>query len=47
MKDKFTSHNIENDDLNLNNEESDYRNLIKRLNEIKRTITLLEKITFK
>ena len=47
MKDKFTSHNIENEDLNLNNEESDYKDLITRLNEIKSTIALLEKTIFK
>ena len=43
MNEKFTSNNYENDDLNLNAEESDYKNLVTRLREISSTITLLEK----
>ena len=43
MNEKFTSNNFENDELNLNTEESDYKNLVNRLREISSTITLLEK----
>ena len=43
MNEKFTSNNYENDDLNLNTEESDYKNLVTRLREISSTIALLEK----
>ena len=39
--------NIENDEFNLNNEDSDYKDLITRLKEIKSTIALLEKTIFK
>ena len=42
MNEKFTSNNIENDDLNLNTEESYYTKLITRLKEIKSTIVLLK-----
>ena len=41
------SNNIENDELNLKNEESDYKDLITRLREIKSNIALLEKVIFK
>ena len=47
MSEKLTSNNIENDDFNLNNEETDYKNLITRLKEIKTSIALLEKIIFR
>ena len=47
MNDEFTSNNIQNDDLNLNEEEIDYKNLMTRLKEIKTTIALLGKIIFK
>ncbi|KGF94753.1 hypothetical protein EU95_1971 [Prochlorococcus marinus str. MIT 9201] len=47
MSDNLNSNNIENDDLNLNNEEGDYEDLITRLKEIKSTIALLEKTIFK
>ena len=47
MNENLISKNIENDDLNLNEEESDYKNLMTRLKEIKTTIALLEKIIFK
>ena len=43
MNEKFTSNNYENDDLNLNAEESDYKNLVTRLREISSKIALLEK----
>ena len=47
MNEKFSSNNIENDQLHLNIEESDYKDLINRLIEIKSTIALLEKTIFK
>ena len=43
MNEKFTSNNYENDELNLNNEEIDYKNLVTRLREISSKIALLEK----
>ena len=43
MNEKFTSNNYENDELNLNTEESDYKNLVTRLREISSKIALLEK----
>ncbi len=43
MSENLNSNNIENDDFNFINEESDYKDLITRLNEIKSTIALLEK----
>ena len=43
MNEKFTSNNIENDELTQNIEESDYKNLVNRLREISSTIALLEK----
>ena len=39
--------NIENDEFNLNNEDSDYKDLITRLKEIKSTIALLQKTILK
>ena len=47
MSEDLNSNNIENDESNLNNEDSDYEDLITRLKEIKSTIALLEKIVFK
>ena len=47
MSENLNSNNIENDELHLNNENSDYKDLITRLNEIKSTIALLEKTIFK
>ena len=44
MSEKYTSNNIENDEPNLNNKDKDYETLITRLKEIRRTITLLEKL---
>ena len=47
MSENLNSNNIENDEFNLNNEDSEYRDLINRLKEIKSTIALLEKTIFK
>ena len=47
MSGNLTSNNIENEEFNLNNEETDYKDLITRLEEIKTTIALLEKTIFK
>ncbi len=47
MSENLNSTNIENDELNLKNEDSDYKDLITRLKEIKLNIALLEKIIFK
>ena len=47
MRENLNSNNIENDEFNLINEDSDYNDLITRLNEIKSNIALLEKIIFK
>ena len=47
MIEKLNSNNFKNDEFNLNNEDSDYKDLITRLNEIKSTISLLEKTIFK
>ena len=47
MSENLNSNNIENNEFNPINEESDYKDLITRLNEIKLTIALLEKTIFK
>ena len=47
MIENLNSNNIENDDFNRINEDSDYKDLINRLNEIKSAIALLEKTIFK
>ena len=47
MSENLNSNNIEKDEFNLTNEDSDYTDLITRLNEIKSSIALLEKTTFK
>ena len=47
MSENLNSTNIENDELNLKNEESHYKDLIEKLKEIKSTIALLEKTIFK
>ena len=47
MSENLNSNKIENDDSFLNNEDSDYKDLITRLKEIKSSISLLEKIIFK
>jgi len=47
MSENLNSNNIENKEFNLNNEDSDYKDLILKLKEIKSTIALLEKTIFK
>ena len=48
MTQNLNLNNIENDDgFNLNTQDSDYKDLITRLKEIKSTIALLEKTIFK
>ena len=47
MNENFTSDYIENDKFSLNNEDSDYKDLITRLKEIESTIALLGKTIFK
>ena len=47
MSENLNSKNIENDEFNLNNEDSDYKDLITKLKEIKSNIASLEKIIFK
>ena len=47
MSENLNSNNIENDDFNLNNEDSDYKDLITKLREIKSNIALLKKIILK
>ena len=47
MSENLNSNNIENDDFNRINEDSDYKDLINRLNEIKSAIALLEKTILK
>ena len=47
MSESFNANYIENDEFNLINEDSDYKDLITRLNEIKSNISLLEKTIFK
>ena len=47
MSENLNSNNIENDEFNLNNEDSDYKDLISKLREIKSNIVLLEKTIFK
>ena len=47
MSGNLNTNNIENDEINQSNDDSDYKDLITRLNEIKSTIALLEKTIFK
>ena len=47
MSGNLNSNNIEKDDFNATTEDSDYKDLITRLKEIKSTIALLKKIIFK
>ena len=47
MNENLTSNNIQNDEFSKNKEDSDYKELITRLKEIKLTIALLEKTIFK
>ena len=43
MNEKFTSYNIEDDQFPMKSEENDYKNLITRLKEIRKTIALFQK----
>ena len=43
MNEKFSTNNIENDELTTNTQESDYENLVNKLREISSIIALLEK----
>ena len=47
MSGNLNSNNIEKDDFNVKTEDSNYRDLIVKLKEIKSTIALLEKTIFK
>ena len=47
MTGNLNSNIPEKDDCNVSTEDFDYKDLITRLNEIKSTIALLEKTTFK
>ena len=47
MSGNLNSNNIEKDFFNVKTEESDYKDLITRLREIKSSIALLEKTIFK
>ena len=47
MSENLNSNNIEKDDFNLKTEDSNYKDLIVKLKEIKSTIALLEKTIFK
>jgi len=47
MSGNLNSNNIEKDDFNVKTEDSNYKDLIKKLKEIKSTIALLEKTIFK
>ena len=47
MSENLNSNNIEIDEFNLNTKESEYKDLISKLREIKSNIALLEKTIFK
>ena len=47
MSENLNSHNIEKDNFHVKTEESNYKDLIVKLKEIKSTIGLLEKTIFK
>ena len=47
MSGNLNSNNLENDEFIFNNQDSDYKDLIEKLKEIKSTIALLEKIIVK
>ena len=47
MSENLKSNNLENDEFDLNNEDSDFKDLMIRLKEIKTTIALLKKTIFK
>ena len=44
MNEEFTPYNPESDDLLLNTEEDDYKNLMIRLKDISKSISLLKKV---
>ena len=46
MSGNLNSNNLENDQFIFNNQDSDYKDLIEKLKEIKSTIALLEKTIF-
>jgi len=47
MSGNLNSNNLENDEFIFKNKDSDYKDLIEKLKEIKSTIALLEKTIFK
>ena len=47
MSGNLNSKKFQKDDFNLNTDDSDYKDLITKLKEIKSTIALLEKTIFK
>ena len=47
MSENLNSNNLGNDKFHPSKQESDYKDLIKRLKDIKLTISLLEKTLFK
>ena len=47
MSRNLNSNNLQNDEVIFNNQDSDYKDLIEKLKEIKSTIALLEKTIFK
>ena len=47
MSRNLNSNNIEKDDFKVKTEDSNYKDLIEKLKEIKSTIALLEKTIFK
>ena len=47
MSGNLNSNNLENDEFIFINQDSDYKDLINRLNEIKSTIASIEKTIFK
>ena len=47
MSENLNSNNIEKDEFNAETENSDYKDLITKLTEIKSIIALLEKTIFK
>ena len=47
MSENLNSNNLENDAFDMNNEDSDFQDLMVKLKEIKSTISLLEITIFK
>ena len=43
MNEEFTPYNVESDDFLLNTEEEDYKNLMIKLKDISKSISLIEK----